>query len=1046
MKNHTKAFALLLGLALLMPVTAFAQGTTGTIRGRVRDQATGDPLPAVNVILLDAATSELTQMGAFTNADGEFVIINVPPSRYHIRATMMGYTTFEVQDLLVTVGVSTTQDFHLEATVLDVGEVVTVTAEREMIQRDVTSTQQSYTIEEMERMAVSSTTDILALQTNTYTLNSFQDDIPGYYDRGLEQVHMRGGRNAEVAFMIDGMQVTNLVFGGQAAQVSHFSLSEMVVMAGGMSAEFGNAMSGVVNMITREGGSSLDANMEIQSSEWSWQSQDTERNRTNFSGYLGGPVPMLPRTTFFMSGSAGNGRSQVIKRDDILYNYAIDPYDPTTYGENTYPYMPLDPADFDPEEHDPYTQYGPDGRRIHGVDVFAGYQGLGFDNNWNGMLNTTYKFSPAMKTTWAVSKDGRWAVPYTWEWRHAILWGYDKWTQDYWLLGIPTWDDVDDYGNIIGDPNNDSPRISQSGNLDFHNEKNLLFYDNYRISGVWTHQLSPTTFYSARTAYYDYNRTMRVKRWVNDLGWIKKEEHIYWNLEDDPTDPTYGMPLPPLWTPDDPMRQVTLEWILGGYDTTDPHRQVYGYYPYSSSGAGVSYEGSDRYYTNHNEITRTLKADVTSQVTTHHQLKSGILYNALTLDMNDVQFPWSTAPSQTRYVKHPWELGLYLQDKVEYDFLILNLGIRYDATAAGQQDYWLDPRNPIHPDTLLTDEQRLIVWPDMYYTMTGIAPPVRQGRTNSSIAPRFGISHPVTDQSVVYFNYGHFYQKPIYRNVYRINRIDRGNPITGNPNLENEKTVSYEFGYKHQFTDILALEATMWAKDQSNMVGTERVPAWFQGLANPYEYTVAINYDYAVSKGFDLNLNKRYSNFWSGRVSYSYMTSVSNRDDPWQGYRDGSYGTLEQAPKRPRVVGWDQPHRVSASFSVQLPEGAGPEMVGIRPLERSSMSIIYRASAGRPYTPTNIEGLSLEQNSGRRPWTFQWDLKLYRDFSALGIRYSLIADVRNVFDRKNITSVYSRTGKPDDPGPDATSYSDNYDRWHYYGTPRTFSLGLRIFF
>jgi hypothetical protein len=218
--------------------SAWAQGTTGTIRGKVTDQSTGDPLAAVNVMLLEL-DGTATTMGAFTNAEGDYVVINVPPGRYKVQATMVGYKTAEVPELLVTVGVSTSQNFQLEPTVLDVGEVVIVEAEREMIQRDVTATQQSYTIEEMERMAVTSTTDILQLQTNTLTLqDNFNDDIPGYYDRGLEQVHMRGGRNAEVAFMIDGMQVTNLIFGGSGADVSPFSLSEMVVMAGGMSAEF----------------------------------------------------------------------------------------------------------------------------------------------------------------------------------------------------------------------------------------------------------------------------------------------------------------------------------------------------------------------------------------------------------------------------------------------------------------------------------------------------------------------------------------------------------------------------------------------------------------------------------------------------------------------------------------------------------------------------------------------------------------------------------------------------------------------------------------
>jgi outer membrane receptor protein involved in Fe transport len=235
----------------------------------------------------------------------------------------------------------------------------------------------------------------------------------------------------------------------------------------------------------------------------------------------------------------------------------------------------------------------------------------------------------------------------------------------------------------------------------------------------------------------------------------------------------------------------------------------------------------------------------------------------------------------------------------------------------------------------------------------------------------------------------------------------------------------------------------MYAKDTSNMVGSERIPAFFQGVSNPYDYTVFLNYDYSSSKGIDLSLIKRYSDYWSARVNYSYMSTQSNRDDPWAGYRGGH--ELETSPKRPRVLGWDQPHRVSSSVSISIPQGVGPEVFGIRPFERFNASLIYTAAAGRPYTPTTKEK-TLEPNSGRRPWTFSWSAKFYRDFESFGMRYSIFADVRNLFNAKNVRSVYSRTGSATDPGPGATSYSENYDRSWYFDRPRSIDIGIRIFF
>jgi hypothetical protein len=104
-------FPFVLVLALSLPV--LGQGTTGTVQGTVTDEATGQPIPAVNIVLLRSDGS-VTRNGAFTAADGSYTIINTPPGRFTLRAAMLGYKIYEVQGLLVTVGVTTRQDFRLE--------------------------------------------------------------------------------------------------------------------------------------------------------------------------------------------------------------------------------------------------------------------------------------------------------------------------------------------------------------------------------------------------------------------------------------------------------------------------------------------------------------------------------------------------------------------------------------------------------------------------------------------------------------------------------------------------------------------------------------------------------------------------------------------------------------------------------------------------------------------------------------------------------------------------------------------------------------------
>jgi len=174
------------------------------------------------------------------------------------------------------------------------------------------------------------------------------------------------------------------------------------------------------------------------------------------------------------------------------------------------------------------------------------------------------------------------------------------------------------------------------------------------------------------------------------------------------------------------------------------------------------------------------------------------------------------------------------------------------------------------------------------------------------------------------------------------------------------------------------------------------------------------------------------------------MRSEANRSEPWGGDRAEDI-TLETGPKRAVPLPWDVPHKFNARVSLNVPAASGPQVLGIYLLARLSASVIFHASAGRPYTPTTKER-QLEARSGRRPWTNQWDLKLYRDFETWGLRYSLFADIRNVFDRKNVVTVYSMTGSAEDPGPTYTSWSDQYDRSIYYGPRRTINLGVRFFF
>lgn len=801
------------------------------------------------------------------------------------------------------------------------------------------------------------------------------------------------------------------MFGGQAARLSPVGLAEMVVMAGGMSAEFGNALSGVVNFVTRDGTRSYEGSVEVLSSEFSGCSQDDVRDMTRARYYIGGPIPLTSKIFFFFSGSVSTQRDYLVKRDDIIYDLQVTEA-PSTWDNPDIRYDPTDP----------YRQWGADGRRIHPLDIFSGWLGYGFDIRWDGLANINFKISPTERLKLSWIRNHRLGVPYTFNWRFSMFWGLPEEMQQNAVLGTPRYD-ASDPGDII----------TGTGLCDFASEKNILTENHGRLAVIWTRQPAASIFYSLRASYFGYNRTMRVRRWVNEDGYVPRYRHLY---------PEHG---PPLWEPSDPMTLVTL--MPFGYEQGDETKRRYGYRFWTS--AGLGYDGSDRYYSDQVDITRTIKADVTGQAGIHHQVKSGFSLKRLMLDQNDLQILWYNLPYRSTYVHRPWELGIYIQDKIEYPDLVLNLGIRYDASHAGNLPWWRDPRDPTTGAVILSRSIDIssITWqyppgiigepfnPEMT--------PFRAGKIRSQLSPRIGISHPVTDKAVIYFNYGHFFQNPVYRNLYLEGTLLDAIPLIGNPTMENEHSVHYEFGIRNYLDETHVIGLTLWAKDTSNLVGSEKVPSFFRGIANPYSYTVFLNYDYALSRGFDISLFRCFSGIWSGRLNYSFLYAQSNRDDPWAGYR-GEH-TLMTSPKRPRVVGWDQPHRFTGQLDLQLAEGVGPQIAGLRLFEKISANILFKASAGRPFTPTTQKG-QLEPHSGRRPWTYQCDMRLCRDFTMFGLECGLIVQVRNVFDHRNVVAVYSRTGKPDDPGPNTSSYSDNYDKSHFFGQPRLIDFGIRLHF
>jgi outer membrane receptor protein involved in Fe transport len=278
-----RAFVLAV-ISLLLPGPLFA-GTTGKVRGRVTERGS-EGLAGANVAILG------TQLGAATGVDGEYVIINIPPGTYELRVTMVGFGPLTVRQVRVIVDQTTTIDVRLTESAVQLADVI-VEAERPMVQRDLTATRAVISSEQIKALPVKNFAEVVQIQA-------------GVVGDG-NTLHIRGGRGNEVAYLIDGTYVRDPVLGSLGTAINNDAIAELNVLSGTFNAEYGNALSGVVNIITKEGGSKFAGSIEGRTSEFDiFSPADSpsryEQMRENrVSGTVGGPITG-DDFTFFASG------------------------------------------------------------------------------------------------------------------------------------------------------------------------------------------------------------------------------------------------------------------------------------------------------------------------------------------------------------------------------------------------------------------------------------------------------------------------------------------------------------------------------------------------------------------------------------------------------------------------------------------------------------------------------------------------------------------------------------------------------------------------
>lgn len=219
-------------LLAILPVVLFA-GTTGKLAGVVRDKETGEPLAGANVQVIG------TYLGTATDADGNFMLLNVPVGQLDVKVSYMGYSDIVNEDVRVSVDLTTDIVIDMVAAAVE-GETVYITAERPLVNPNVTNESHVITAEDIANMPIRSYAGVIA--TNTGVVSAGGD------------MYVRGGRSNEIAYYIDGVYNNDLRTGDRVGDIPINSIEELNYQAGGFNAEYGFANSGIV-IASSKGGS-----------------------------------------------------------------------------------------------------------------------------------------------------------------------------------------------------------------------------------------------------------------------------------------------------------------------------------------------------------------------------------------------------------------------------------------------------------------------------------------------------------------------------------------------------------------------------------------------------------------------------------------------------------------------------------------------------------------------------------------------------------------------------------------------------------------------
>ncbi len=281
-------------VCLLSTGIIFAQTGVGTLKGTVKDKATGEPLPFANVVVM---SGDNQVGGSATDFDGKYTIKPLSPGKYDVKVVFVGYNPSVISGVIVQGDKISFQDINLESGV-NLEEVIVIDYVQPLINRDGGSSGGTVSRGDIDKMAARSATAVASTVGGISSAGQADGDIS-----------VRGARSENTFYYIDGIKVRG------EPQLPKSAFEEVSIITGGIPASYGDATGGIISITTRGASSEFFGGIDLLSS--GFKAGDNivgldAYGRTQLEGYLSGPLlwkkndageKVSPLMGFFLSGN-----------------------------------------------------------------------------------------------------------------------------------------------------------------------------------------------------------------------------------------------------------------------------------------------------------------------------------------------------------------------------------------------------------------------------------------------------------------------------------------------------------------------------------------------------------------------------------------------------------------------------------------------------------------------------------------------------------------------------------------------------------------------